>query len=116
MQQPHIEDIQRDERWSPSGEADPLVGRYILLNLFLSMMAGVQAAGLLIAAKRSDAVASEIAIHAEHNTEDIKNLIDQNLELIREVKRQTDLLEEIHRHVAALAPGAGQIPPRPESS
>jgi uncharacterized membrane protein len=34
---------------------------YILLNLFLSMMAGVQAAALLIAAKRSDAIASEIA-------------------------------------------------------
>ena len=85
---------------------------YILLNLFLSMMAGVQAAALLIAAKRSDAVASEIAIHTEHNTEDIKNLIDQNLELIREVKLQTDLLEEIHRHVTALAPDAGQLPPR----
>lgn len=31
---------------------------YILLNLFLSMMAGVQAAALLIAAKRSDSIAS----------------------------------------------------------
>jgi uncharacterized membrane protein len=29
---------------------------YILLNLFLSMMAGVQAAALLIAAKRADAL------------------------------------------------------------
>ena len=34
---------------------------YILLNLFLSMIAGVQAAALLIAAKRSDAISSEIA-------------------------------------------------------
>ncbi|HEY3409800.1 MAG TPA: hypothetical protein VGK53_16655 [Propionicimonas sp.] len=62
-------------------------------------------------AKRSDAVASEIAIHTEQNTEDIKNLIDQSVELIREVQRQTDLLDEIHRHVTALTPGAGQIPP-----
>ncbi len=38
---------------------------YILLNLFLSMLAGVQAAALLIAAKRADAIASEIAIHTE---------------------------------------------------
>ncbi|MDA8440061.1 MAG: DUF1003 domain-containing protein [Propionibacterium sp.] len=89
---------------------------YILLNLFLSMMAGVQAAALLIAAKRSDAIASEVAVHTEHNTEDIKILIDHNLELVREVKRQTDLLDEIHRHVSALAPGAGQIPPRTETS
>jgi uncharacterized membrane protein len=29
---------------------------YILLNLFLSMLAGVQAAALLIAAKRADAI------------------------------------------------------------
>jgi hypothetical protein len=31
---------------------------YILLNLFLSMMAGVQAAALLIAAKRADSISS----------------------------------------------------------
>ena len=48
---------------------------YILLNLFLSMLAGVQAAALLIAAKRADAIASEIAIHTEKNTEDIKGLM-----------------------------------------
>ncbi|HEY5529836.1 MAG TPA: DUF1003 domain-containing protein, partial [Thermoleophilia bacterium] len=38
---------------------------YILLNLFLSMLAGVQAAALLIAAKRADAIASEVALHTE---------------------------------------------------
>jgi uncharacterized membrane protein len=45
---------------------------YMLLNLFLSMLAGVQAAALLIAAKRADAISSEIVIHTEHNTDDIK--------------------------------------------
>jgi uncharacterized membrane protein len=35
---------------------------FILLNLFLSMLAGIQAAALLIAAKRADAVASEVAL------------------------------------------------------
>lgn len=72
---------------------------YILLNLFLSMLAGVQAAALLIAAKRSDAIASEIAIHTERNTDDIKELLKENTELTKEVKRNTDLLEEIHRKV-----------------
>jgi len=86
---------------------------YILLNLFLSMMAGVQAAALLIAAKRSDAIASEIAIHTERNTDDIKDLIAQNLDLIREVKRQTDLLDEIHRHLTEQSPHAGTFPPDP---
>ncbi len=84
---------------------------YILLNLFLSMLAGVQAAALLIAAKRADAIASEIAVHTERNTDDIKKLLDENTELTREVKLHTDLLDEIHRHVAALSPGAGRFPP-----
>jgi uncharacterized membrane protein len=78
---------------------------YILLNLFLSMLAGVQAAALLIAAKRSDGIASEIAIHTERNTDDIKKLLTENTELTVAVKRNTDLLDEIHRHVSALTPG-----------
>lgn len=36
---------------------------YILLNLFLSMLAGLQGAILLIAAKRQDAIASAMAQH-----------------------------------------------------
>ncbi len=87
---------------------------YILLNLFLSMLAGVQAAALLIAAKRADAISSEIAIHTEKNTDDLKGLVDENTTLTEQVKRNTDLLEEIHRHVAALSPGAGRFPPGEE--
>lgn len=77
---------------------------YILLNLFLSMLAGVQAAALLIAAKRADAVASEIAMHTERNTEEIKGLVRDNTALTAEVKKNTDLLQEIHRHIVALSP------------
>ncbi|MDQ6616237.1 MAG: DUF1003 domain-containing protein [Actinomycetota bacterium] len=86
---------------------------YILLNLFLSMLAGVQAAALLIAAKRADAISSEIAIHTEKNTEDLKGLVNENTALTELVKKNTDLLEEIHRHVSALTPEAGHFPPRP---
>ncbi len=84
---------------------------YILLNLFLSMLAGVQAAALLIAAKRADAISSEIALHTERNTEDLKDLVRDNTSLTEQVKRNTDLLDEIHRHVAALTPGAGRFRP-----
>ena len=80
---------------------------YILLNLFLSMLAGVQAAALLIAAKRADAISSEIAIHTEHNTDDIKTLIQENTALTAEVKRATDLLDEIHLHVANIGKKVG---------
>jgi uncharacterized membrane protein len=88
---------------------------YILLNLFLSMLAGVQAAALLIAAKRADAISSEIALHTVRNTDDIKALIGENTALTTAVKRNTDLLEEIHLHVAniGLKVGAdrGNFPP-----
>jgi uncharacterized membrane protein len=80
---------------------------YILLNLFLSMLAGVQAAALLIAAKRADAIASEIALHTENNTEDIKTLIGENTALTQAVKANTDLLDEIHLHVANIGKKVG---------
>ena len=88
---------------------------YILLNLFLSMLAGVQAAALLIAAKRADAISSEIAIHTENNTDDIKTLIAENNVITAQVKTNTDLLDEIHRHVAnigkKLGAEMGNFPP-----
>ena len=80
---------------------------YILLNLFLSMLAGVQAAALLIAAKRADAISSEIALHTEHNTDDIKTLIAENTALTAQVKKNTDLLDEIHLHVANIGKKVG---------
>ena len=88
---------------------------YILLNLFLSMMAGVQAAALLIAAKRADAISSEVALHTATNTDDIKTLIQENTTLTAEVKKNTDLLDEIHLHLAnigrKLGAEMGNFPP-----
>ncbi|MFI5035762.1 MAG: DUF1003 domain-containing protein [Acidimicrobiales bacterium] len=80
---------------------------YILLNLFLSMLAGVQAAALLIAAKRADAISSEVALHTANNTDDIKTLIKENTELTAQVKKNTDLLEEIHLHVSNIGRRVG---------
>jgi uncharacterized membrane protein len=80
---------------------------YILLNLFLSMLAGVQAAALLIAAKRADAISSEVAVHTSNNTDDIKTLISENTVLTAQVKKATDLLEEIHLHVANIGKQIG---------
>jgi uncharacterized membrane protein len=80
---------------------------YILLNLFLSMLAGVQAAALLIAAKRADAISSEVALHTANNTDDIKTLLAENTLLTSEVKKNTDLLEEIHLHVANIGRKVG---------
>jgi uncharacterized membrane protein len=80
---------------------------YILLNLFLSMLAGVQAAALLIAAKRADSISSEVALHTSQNTDDIMKLISENTNLINQVKTNTDLLDEIHLHVANIGKRVG---------
>ncbi|MCZ2404496.1 DUF1003 domain-containing protein [Paenarthrobacter sp. Z7-10] len=66
---------------------------YILLNLFLSMLAGLQGAILLIAAKRQDAIAAVMAQH-DYDTnlkskEEIEMLMDinrQQLEILRELQ------------------------------
>jgi len=80
---------------------------YILLNLFLSMMAGVQAAALLIAAKRSDAISAEVALHTSQNTDDIKVLIAESTSMLQQVKVNTDLLDELHAHLSAISEKLG---------
>jgi len=90
---------------------------YILLNLILSTMAGLQAAALLIAAKRADAISSEIAVHTLQNTEADRALLVENTDLTRVVKGHTDLLEELHAHVTAISEHlgltVGHFPPQP---
>lgn len=71
---------------------------YILLNLMLSMIAGLQGAILLIAAKRADQIASELAMHTFENTATIHQLLVQNTELTEAVDRLTT---EIHRRVCS---------------
>ena len=66
---------------------------YILLNLFLSMLAGLQGAVLLIAAKRADQISAETALHTLTNTEKLKDLIEQNTELTRQVQELTATIE-----------------------
>jgi uncharacterized membrane protein len=66
---------------------------YILLNLMLSMVAGLQGAILLIAAKRSDQVSSEVALHTYENTTQLTELLT----------KVDDLTQQIHRHICAPA-------------
>lgn len=75
---------------------------FILLNLFLSMVAGLQGAILLIAAKRADSISSELAMHTFNNTEADTKLLNENTDLTRQVKANVDTLEEIRRSLSAL--------------
>lgn len=87
---------------------------WILLNLCLSCFAALQCFILLIANKRGEQIGAELAEHTERNTEDIAKLLTENTELTQAVKKDTALLEEIHRHVSALAPGVGDFAPGEE--
>lgn len=69
---------------------------YILLNLMLSMVAGLQGAILLIAAKRADQISSELAVHTFENTQGIHTLLQQNTELTKAVE---NLTSQIHSAV-----------------
>ncbi|VXC23279.1 conserved hypothetical protein [Arthrobacter sp. 9AX] len=82
---------------------------YILLNLFLSMLAGLQGAILLIAAKRQDAIAAAMARH------DYETDVQSKLEIDRLMainSQQLELLEELRSMLsqpAAVEPGG--LPP-----
>jgi uncharacterized membrane protein len=69
---------------------------FILLNLFLSMLAGLQGAILLIAAKRQDAIAAALARHDYETNMAAKTDIETLLEINRS---QMQLINELHELV-----------------
>ncbi|MEO7374201.1 MAG: DUF1003 domain-containing protein [Terrimesophilobacter sp.] len=82
----------------PRGAWDPYP--FILLNLFLSMLAGLQGAILLIAAKRQDAIAAALAQH-DYDTNisakaDIEALLEINNRQIRMLRDVQQLLDRQH--------------------
>lgn len=71
---------------------------YILLNLFLSMLAGLQGAILLIAAKRQDGIAAALAQH-DFDTDaaakiDIELLLEMNSRQLTMIAELRTLIEE----------------------
>lgn len=80
---------------------------FILLNLFLSMLAGLQGAILLIASKRQDGLAAALAQH-DYDTnvtakKDIENLLEIN-------KRQLVMIEELREIMVRLDALPGSVP------
>ena len=72
---------------------------FILLNLVLSCLAAMQGAILLIAAKRSDQIASELAQHDYNTDVEAKAIIENLSQSFADMAAQH---EELHRQVAAL--------------
>jgi uncharacterized membrane protein len=69
---------------------------FILLNLFLSMIAGLQGAILLISAKRADSISSEVALHTLGNTARLQELIEANTALTELV---SELATQMHAEI-----------------
>ena len=74
---------------------------FILLNLFLSMLAGLQGAILLIAAKRQDAIAAALSQHDYDTNLAAKVDIDTVLEINN---RQLVIIEELQEILRRLDP------------
>lgn len=81
---------------------------FILLNLFLSMLAALQGAILLIAAKRQDAIAAAMAEHDYETNVRAKKEIEQLMAINQE---QLDLIRDL-RHL--LQTGHQSAPQRPQ--
>ena len=69
---------------------------FILLNLVLSCLAALQGAILLIAAKRADQIASELAKHTFEVDQETLNLTK---EIVLLTKRIDELTKAIHDHI-----------------
>jgi uncharacterized membrane protein len=69
---------------------------YILLNLMLSMVAGLQGAILLIAAKRADSISAELAQHTYE--------VDQNTLALTQAVH--DLTKEVHEQIVKPKPAS----------
>jgi uncharacterized membrane protein len=72
---------------------------FILLNLVLSCVAALQGAILLIAAKRSDQISSELAQHDYNTNVEAKDILEH---LAANFTAMAAQHEELHRQVAAL--------------
>ena len=79
---------------------------FILLNLFLSMLAGLQGAILLIAAKRQDAIAAALSRHDYQTNVAAKKDIETVLEINN---RQLVMIAELQTILADLAKNGGGI-------
>jgi len=88
---------------------------FILLNLLLSCVAALQGAILLIAAKRSDQISSELARHDYHADLKAEKLVEK---LSAQFAQMTAQHEALSRQVAELtaAVARGQVPHQPQTS
>lgn len=86
---------------------------YILLNLLLSTLAGLQGGILLIAAKRADAVSSELAIHDyQVNVDSLRYHVAVS-QLLVQIADHADIEVDPELRRQLLTPPSVPLPPLP---
>jgi uncharacterized membrane protein len=79
---------------------------FILLNLFLSLLAGLQGAILLIAAKRQDGIAAALS----QNDYDTNVAAKKDIEALMEInQRQLVMIQELQTILSRLDAGKGSV-------
>jgi uncharacterized membrane protein len=74
---------------------------FILLNLFLSMLAGLQGAILLIAAKRADGISAAMAEHDFKTNVAAKEEIEKLMNFHRQqLKRMDEIIDILQEHLS----------------
>jgi len=66
------------------GAFDPFP--FILLNLGLSWLAAQQGGALQIAANRGDRLNAEVALHTQHNTDELMEMNRRQLQMLTEIR------------------------------
>ncbi len=83
--------------WMATGGFGADAFPFILLNLALSTLAGLQASIIMIAQNRADQISSEVALHTLDNTTKLEQLLTTNTALTQQVH---DLTTQVHQLVA----------------
>ena len=76
-----------------------------ILNLILSCFAAMQGAIILLAAKRADAISSEVAVHTKDNTDELMTINRRQLQVLQKLDgldgKVADLAETVGTVMAA---------------
>jgi len=73
-----------------------------ILNLILSCFAAMQGAIILLAAKRADAISSEVAVHTKDNTDELMSINRQQLQVLRKLDGLDGKVADLAESVAAV--------------
>ena len=88
-----------------------------ILNLILSCFAAMQGAIILLAAKRADAISSEVAVHTKDNTDELMTINRQQLQVLRKLdgldSKVADLADAVATVMAARTARAAKTLTKP---